>query len=430
MKHYYTKTLCLLSAILISTFGFGQTYSDGIFILNEGSIGSNNASISYLNTSGDLENEIFATQNSGMPLGDTGQGMGFEGDNAYVVLNNSNEIKVINASNFAFVASISDQIVYPRDIAFSNGNAYVTNWGDPGVTTDDYVAVVDLATNTVTSTISVVEGPEKIIEKNGKLFVAHKGGYGFGNSVSVIDTATNAVENISVGDIPSAIEVDANYLYVLCSGNPYYAASETSGKLYKIDLSDYQNTSVFTFPGLEHPQFLGLDDASLYYVLDANIYKMALTATELPTTAFVETTSENILIPYGFNTIDGKLYLADAVDYVTNGKVYVYDNSGSLVNNYTTGLLPSAFYQNESTLDVNSYDFSNLSIYPNPANDSFNLNLSEQANLKIYDISGRLVKQTTRNNNEAISLNGLKSGLYLVSIEVNGKISTQKLIKQ
>lgn len=427
MKNYYKKTLYILTAVLISASTYAQDYSDGIFILNEGLFGTNTAAVSHIDASGTLENNIFTTQNPEIVLGDTGQGMGFYGDYAYVVLNYSNEIKVVNSTTFAFVANITDQMAFPRNIAFYNGYGYVTNWGDPEDTADDYVAVIDLETNTITETISVAEGPEEIVEKDGKLYIAHQGGYGYGNSVSVIDLATDTVESITVGDVPTTIKIDDEYLYVLSSGKHAWTGDETLASIHKIDLSDYENEVVFDFEASEHPSFLTLDDADLFYVLNGDIFKMSLNAAALPTTAF--NSANNAQIPYGLEKIDDKLYLLDALDYVSPGKVFVYDETGSLSTEYTVGPLPNGVYQNNSsTLNVNDYAFENITLFPNPASTSFNLNLSEDATVKMYDVSGKLVKDVKYTNTQPISLEGIDTGLYLVSIEVKGNITTLKLI--
>lgn len=428
MKNYYKTSLLFVSAILFTVLGFAQDYSDGVFILNEGMIGNNSASVSYLNESGILENHIFSNQNNGMALGDTGQDVGFTEDFAYVVLNYSNEVKVVNRTTFEFVTSITDQMVNPRNIAFYEGKGYVTNWGDPGDVNDDYIAIIDLASNTVTGTIPVAEGPEQIIQKDGFLYVAHEGGYGYGNTISVINLTTNAIEIINVSDVPSSMKLDDNNLYVLCSGKPDWTGDETIAKLYKIDLSNFQNTEEFIFEATEHPGYLGLDETDLYYLLDKNIYKMALTDVSLPTVAFIETATNGAEIPYGFDKIDDKLYLSDAVDYVSPGKVFVYGEDGNFISEYTVGSLPNGFYKWEDQT-ASTEDFANatVSLYPNPASDSFRLNTSENAEIAIYDLSGRIIK-TISYNNQAISIEGLKAGVYLVQIEMEGKTTTQKLI--
>lgn len=428
MKNHYTKSVVVLAAFLFTIFGFSQNYTNGVFILNEGLIGTETAEVSFLDANGILENNIFSTQNAGVPLGDTGQGMGLTEDFAYIILNYSNEIKVVNRTNFELVTSITDQIEMPRHIAFHQGKGYVTNWGDPSDTTDDYIAVIDLVTNTVTGTIPVAEGPEIIIEKNGILYIAHLGGYGYGNTVSVIETITQNLTTLEVADLPSALKIDNEKLYVLCSGKPDWTGDETIGGLYIFDLIDFQNVEVYPFGVMEHPEFLGLDTTDLYYVLNSDIYKMELGGNTLPVSPFIETSSNNVQIPYGFNKIDDKLYLADAVDYVSEGKVYVYGEDGSFKTEFTVGPLPNSFYKfEEETASTPDFASAIISVYPNPTSENFYLNTSETAIIDIYDLTGRLVK-TAKYNSTAVSVAGLKSGVYLLQIEVEGKTTIQKLI--
>ncbi len=427
MNKFYRNTLVLLATIA-TVFASAQDYSNGILILNEGLIGTGNSSISYLNTDDIIENNVFATQNSGLTLGDTGQGIALTEDKVFVVLNYSNELKIIDRTTFTFITSITDQMSSPRNVAVYENTAFVTNWGDPGVVDDDYVAIVDLATNTVTGTIAVAEGPEEILEKDGKLYVIHQGGYGFGNTVSVIDIATQTVSVITVGDVPSALKIDETTLYVLCSGNPNYSGNETSGKLLKIELDNTQNITEFDFPGVEHPAFLGLDDTAVYYTLNNDIYKMELTASTLPTTPFIDTSSENIQLAYGFNKIDDKIYIADGIDYVSDGKIFVYSEDGSFIQDYGVGPLPNGFYKyEEPTATVPEYALNTIALYPNPATDAFKLNTTEETAVQIYDLSGRLIVDTVYTN-EAISLSGFKAGVYLVVLDVAGTKTTNRLI--
>ncbi len=349
MRNYYRKSMLIVTVMLFTVISFAQTYQNGIYVLNEGGFMASNASVSVLKPNLMVENGIYGNKNSNAALGATAQSMAFEGDYAYIVVNVSNYIKVVNRNTFALIATITDQMVNPRNIAFYDGKGYVTNWGDPFNDADDYVAIIDLATNTVTGTIPVVEGPEKIVASGGKIFVAHQGGYGQGNSVSVIDVITNAVESIEVGDVPSALAIDNTNLYVLCGGRPYYVVPETAGKLVKIDLTDYNNKTIFTFNNMtDHPAFLTLDSSSLFYTLGSQIYKMGLTDSALPAVSFIDLSIENVQIPYALEKIGNRFYVADAVDYSSsNGKVFVYDEVGSFISDYTVGISPNGFYYND-----------------------------------------------------------------------------------
>lgn len=77
-----------------------------------------------------------------------------------------------------------------------------------------------------------------------------------------------------------------------------------------------------------------------------------------------------------------------------------------------------------------------ISVYPNPANESFRVNITSGSNgngsIAIYDLSGKLVSEqsctlTEGLNNITLSSASLQDGLYMVSITAEGKQSMHKL---
>lgn len=321
------------------------TYDGGLFVINEGNYGTPNGSISYLSDDLKIENNVFSLVNTGKTLGDTPQSIGFNGDLAYIIVNASNKIEIVNRYTFKSIATITTQLKNPRYIAFSNGKGYVTNWGDPSIATDDYVAVLDLTTNTITSTIPVIEGPEKIIENNGNLYVAHKGGYSQGNSLTVISVATNTVSsNFVVGDVPSALLKDNGTLYILCNGRPSYDGPETAGAIVKLNLSTNTVASTLKFTGLTHPGFLDLDNSKIYYTVGNSVFSAPINTTTLPTTETFKTTAVTDL--YGFAVKNDKIYAADAVNFQDPGNIYIYSTTGTVLNTFGVDILPNGFYFN------------------------------------------------------------------------------------
>jgi hypothetical protein len=325
------------------------SYDNGVLILNQGGFGNGNASISYL--SDDFvtqQNDIFSLVNPTITLGDTAQDIGLYQDLAFVVLNYSNKIEVVNRYTMAHVATISSGLNNPRYIAFSNGKGFVTNWGDGGSASDDYVAVLDLSSYAVSSTILVAEGPERIIENNNKLYVAHAGGYNYGNTISVINGATNTLSTtINVGDVPNSLEVENGSLYVICGGNPSYAPTETAGSLVKINLSNNTVSNTINFPAATHPSNIAIEDNKVFYTIDDAIFSKALNETTLPSTPLFTTTAQGVYGVYSFAVENDKIYVGDAGDYSSNGKVYVYSSTGTLENQYTVGVIPAGFYFND-----------------------------------------------------------------------------------
>jgi hypothetical protein len=323
-------------------------YDNGALILNQGGFLKGNASVSYLSDDFlTLQNNIFSLVNPTVILGDTAQDIGFDGDLAFIILNVSNKIEVVNRYTMKQVATIKTGLNNPRYIAFSNGKGFVTNWGDGSKTTDDFVAVVNLTNYTISSTIPVAEGPERIIANNNKLYVAHQGGFGYGNSISVIDGSANTVlVRVAVGDVPNSLEVSGSSLYVLCGGKPSFSKAETAGSLVKLNLSNNIVSSTINFPDKTHPSNLDIVDSAVYYTVGSDIFKSTLSASTLPSSKLFNTTAQGVYGVYSFAVQNNKIYVGDAGDYSSNGKVYIYSSTGTIEKEYTVGVIPAGFYFN------------------------------------------------------------------------------------
>ncbi|WP_457609626.1 YncE family protein [Lutibacter sp.] len=319
-------------------------YENGILIASEGPFGSGTGTVMFISDDYTVtENAIFNKVNN-QDIGNILQSIGFEEDNAYLIANVSNKITVVNRYTFEVITTITEGLNNPRYFAEVNGKGYVTNWGDPLNNDDDYIAVLNLATNLVESTIPVAFGPEEIVAVDNTLYVAHQGGYGQNNIVSVISASSNSIiKTLDVGDVPNTLIVDdKDDVWVLSGGKPSWTGVETKGVLSKINTDTNLIVTSFDFQATEHPNFLSVDDDYLYYNLGGNVYKMSSTASALPT-------SEEISGLYSYNMVakDGILYATDAGDYASNGKLYLYDlSTNSLMNTFTTGIIPNGIYFN------------------------------------------------------------------------------------
>lgn len=92
-----------------------------------------------------------------------------------------------------------------------------------------------------------------------------------------------------------------------------------------------------------------------------------------------------------------------------------------------------AFYQNVPYLSVNPVEKIELRIYPNPVKNVFQIeNLTEKSDLKIFDLSGKVVfQQEIHPSAENVDISFLNSGLYLYGIfKEDKRIKTGKLIKK
>jgi len=87
-----------------------------------------------------------------------------------------------------------------------------------------------------------------------------------------------------------------------------------------------------------------------------------------------------------------------------------------------------------ASLSAESFFASNLKLYPNPANNQFNISSTTSLieKVSVVDLNGRVVSSINVNSLNAIDINAtdLSAGMYFVNIETNnGKGSTKLIIK-
>jgi len=321
-------------------------YQTGILVSNEGPFNNGTGTVSFISEDLSMvENSIFNKVNS-EDLGNIVQSIAFGDGKAYIVANVSNTINVVNRYTFEKIATISEGLNNPRHFAYANGKGYVTNWGDPNDETDDYIAIVNLETNTVEGDIPVDFGPEKIqVPGSGnKIYVAHQGGFGQNDKISVIDITTNAVAStLIVGDVPNSMEIDIEgNLWVLCGGKPSFTGEETAGSLYKIDLTSDTASKVLEFETTDHPNHFSRNADVFYYSLNGSIFKLTSSATVVP----MESEFSGLSV-YAMTTFENKLYLTDAKDFASNGTLSIYDlNTKEELKTLEVGLIPGGIYFN------------------------------------------------------------------------------------
>lgn len=316
-------------------------YEDGIIVSAEGGP----SSISFIsNDFSVVQNNVYATVNN-EDLEVYLQSVGFNEEQAFIITDNANAITIVNRYTFEKEGVITAGLSTPRYIDFEDDKAYVSNWGDGFDPNDDFIAVIDLSSNTVETTIAVSEGPERVLAKDGKIYVSHKGGYSSNNVISVIDTTDNSVSTIVVDDVPDEMFFnDSGMLYVLSEGKAAWTGDETNASISKIDLATDTVVETLTFNGGEHPSLMYYDEGVIYYILNNQVFELNETASTLPTTAIIDLES---ITPYGMTVNEGRLFVTDAKDFASLGDLLIYElNTGNLISTFEVGVNPSKIYFN------------------------------------------------------------------------------------
>lgn len=316
-------------------------YDNGFFILNEGSLGQGTVSFS----SDDLTSftkDAYTAANGSDLLGKYAQNIFFDGDRAYIIAGGSNVINVVNRYTFKLIAKIETGLKNPRYGVVKDGKAYVTNANtyasatNPAGNTDDYVAIINLSTNTYESKIDLNGTANRLVEENGKLYITEP--YS-STKILIVNLATKTLEvPIEVGYSADCLEEENGTLFVLRG-----AFGERS-EIIKVKLSD-KSVSKVTFPAsLDGASFMDIEDNKIYYVVDKSAYAINMTATTASTTAIVTANVGNL---YGFAVKNNRIYIADSGDYKADSKAYIYNLSGTLQKELTVGVGPNGFYFND-----------------------------------------------------------------------------------
>ena len=84
----------------------------------------------------------------------------------------------------------------------------------------------------------------------------------------------------------------------------------------------------------------------------------------------------------------------------------------------------------DPTVNVNSISSNNeFSVYPNPANSYIRVNVTQNLNYKILDLSGSVVI-TGKIENKDININNLSNGIYVLQLNTELGIVSKRFVKQ
>ena len=341
------------------TEGEQSESNKGFFLLNEGNMGSNKATIDYFDyETGVYTKNIYAERNPGVvkELGDVGNDIQIYGDKLYAVINCSHFVEVMDVNTAKHITQIS--IPNCRYLAFKDRYAYVSSYAGPVLIDPNarlgYVAKVDTVTLQVVDTCTVGYQPDELVVVGNKLYVANSGGYrvpNYDNTISVIDLETfTEIKKIEVAINLHRLELDKyGYLYVSSRGDYYYTPSKT----FIIDTkTDQVIKTLNLLPNTE----MTLCGDSLYiystewsYLTNSNtisyaIYDVAKHKT-VTRNFITDGTEKEIAIPYGIavNPETKEFFVTDAKDYVTPGTLYCFNPDGTKKWSVTTGDIPAHF---------------------------------------------------------------------------------------
>lgn len=333
----------------------------GMYLVNEGNMGSNKCTLDYLDfVQGYYVRNLYAERNPHVikELGDVGNDIQIYGSRLYVVVNCSNKVEVLDARTGVRIGQVN--IPNCRYIRFKRGYAYVSSYVGP-VQLNNPNAVrgavykVDTLSLKAVAKCTVGYQPDELEIIGDYIYVANSGGYmapNYDNTVSVIEIdGFKQVEKIPVGINLSRIKADGdNKLWVTSRGDYENVHSNLYVLQKKESRNEMQVTDTLNVPC---SNFCISGDSLYYYSTEWNNYSQSNTITygiintktkKVVSNSFItDGTEKDITIPYGINihpeTHD--IYVTDAKNYVSSGVLHCYSKDGKHKWSVRTGDIPA-----------------------------------------------------------------------------------------
>ncbi|MEL7145056.1 MAG: DUF5074 domain-containing protein [Bacteroidota bacterium] len=341
IKNKITSLLLGLFAIsLLTACGDDEPeaiLNTSVFVVNEGNFRAADGSLSTYN----IETEQ-VTQNVYETSGTTQSVTEYAGE-LYVVTNATDKLDILNKEAVTLRATVGDGLVTPISFAAVGNRGFVSCWGefdDNFNNPDSYLAVIDLTTNTVTSTIAMGARTQYVVSQNNKIYAAVVGS----NVVKVVDPSSLAVRDITVSDGPSTMVVDAGGdIWVLC----------TSGSLVQIDTETDEVTgrslTGLTTAGFNEKVTIDRSRNLLYFLGggnetftgQTNVFRVDLSAATLAAEAFI--TDGFAFYGVAVNQDNGEIYVGDSNAFQSTGTGFRYSAEGTLLADFATGIGPNNF---------------------------------------------------------------------------------------
>ena len=355
MKSMKLSALVLILFVLVScekektSFMEDIVYNEhGIFVINEGAYSNNNGSVSYIpNNSSSVMSDVFKRMNNNIGLGDIVQSMYIYNGRAYIVVNNSHKVEVVDIKTFKSVGTITGFLSPRYFLAVGSGKAFVSDW------MSDNIKVVDLNTLTITSSIPTGAGPEQLVVNNNKAYITNVGGFGNDSTVTIVDITTNTViKTLEVGLNPnSIISLPDGKLFVLCGGTigPDYlsgTADDVGGKIVQIDPAVDTILKTVNFPQAVHPVKMTIkkESSDIYFLSGADGYTGKVC--KLDTMFLTNSTVINgAFYGVGVNPDNGNFYCGRP-GFSANSYVLRFTTAGSLIDSLLVGIGPNGFVFN------------------------------------------------------------------------------------
>ena len=309
----------------------GILSGNGVFLINEGNFLAGNGSLSYYSmVSEKIYNDIFSMVNL-RPLGDVPNSMTITGDTAFIVVNNSGKIEVIETETAKSIKTIKD-LISPRNLVPVGLNkAYLTSLYS------EFITIIDLKKCEITGSINIRRSSEAIVVSGRRAIISN---WSSGNEILIVDIDNDKlIDSVRVGSEPESMVRDREgTIWIMCSGS---YMGNTFPELIRFNPDNKEIMKRFIFPSRSmYPSTLRINNTlDTLYFIESSIWKMGIESNGLPELPFISASGRNFY-KLGVSAEDGDLFATNAGDYQTAGYLLRFSRGGALIDSVRTDILP------------------------------------------------------------------------------------------
>ena len=314
----------------------------GVLTLMEGWFGQGDSKLGFIDNDNNVTADFFGTNNNDAIIGDAATDVITYGSKAYIVVNGSDKIHVINSVTGKKLTSIDTkeykdgQIASPRYALGLNGKVYVTTYYKG-------VLVLDTTELKITKNIDLTDSfHEQLVANDENIYVANSGKKGDafggdGRTISIIPIATEIESGtITVPANPNRLGFDKNGKLYVATWVNYVTPDENDAMLHQVDVNTKEITHTYPTPVAK---FAITDNSIFTYLFSYVTYELYATEIDISNNTqsdYSEKLSEfKVQSLYDISAHNNTLYFLDQ-----NGAIIKANADGTLIHTYeSTGAL-------------------------------------------------------------------------------------------
>ena len=405
------------SIFLLAFFSFGiftkAQHLHQVLILNEGNYDYVNNEIIEPVSIG-VYNPAENTYNEVLELTDMRFGSDIVIDNDFYYVAADTKIYKIDLNTHQIVGNVTCEGV--RNLCVYNGKVYATR-GEYLVSFDSYLHVYDANDLSLLVALDTVEGPkwstQNILSFEDKIYFVINNAYEWGNEKGLIGVFNaNAMSYDNEIDLgPNATNPDNLFLY---NGSLFTVNNKdwSGASISKLSLDLVTNETVNISNASTGCGTSALRDNKLIYQISMentlNEFDIELMNNVGPLSADFSNFYELAQDP-----VNGYFY-ASETDYISYGKVKVYNDNNAEINNFDTGVSPGTIVFDVRFNGGVSDPLQNVILYPNPTNEVLHIQNSLNSEYIIKSINGN---ELIKFKGSSVNVSALNKGIYILESE-------------